>query len=491
MSLDSVPEKECISSSARPIVLVENSKTTDLAKSINRGLKKTGVFLPDSALYKQLLEMFARPLALTSFNVSGEPIYFDESQIELKDYPELTIVTHNRKIENPVDDSVLCFINKNKIPLRMAKGVAPYTFELPGRVKKNTLAVGGSQKVTIALAQENSVLISPPIGDILTLAYETYFEDFCDRLMKMYSFRPEIIMCDAHSGYYTHQWAMRKQAEWNVEVTTVYHHHAHALSLLVEHNIPIDQTLFCVVWDGVGLGHDGLIRGGEFIEASYSNFNTKYSFLPFYLAGNESAIKETWKMGLSILFQLYGESALKRFKKFLEPFGDRVGILYTAWKNKINMPQTTSAGRLFDAAASLLGICHINTFEGEAAMRMEDLYDGSVDDYIEMDVIDNINNNINNSIDWCPLFLSIIENKETQEISYLVSIFINSMAWLIVKQAQPYGQVGLTGGVFQNRKLLGKIIQFANQKKVRLYLHSHIPCNDGGLSAGQVAVGLT
>ena len=476
-------EKTCIQSTARPIVLIDAHQTTGLAKAINRGLKKTGLFLPDSALYQQLLNLFAKPVVVTSFNRSGEPMYFDEKQIDKSNYPDITIAKHNRKIENSCDDSVYAFIQKTKVPLRVSKGVAPYTMQLMGKLANKVLAVGGSQKVTLALGQSNSVVISPPLGDILTLGYEEYFENYVQKFLKLYNFKPEVIVCDPHSGYFTNQWAKEKQKEWGVELKMVFHHHAHALSLMVENHIPLQENLFCAVWDGTGLGYDGLIRGGEFLNAKYSSFQTEYSFLPFALAGNESASKEPWKVTSSILFQMYGKSSFQKFPEYFQPFTSKAELLYTAWENRLNMPLTTSVGRLFDAAASLLGVCHLNTYEAEAAMRLEDMYDFSYSSYIDIGFI-------KNQLDWRPLFEVLLEKRKRNEITQGVSIFMNSMAWLVVKLAQPFGKIGLTGGVFQNRVLLGKIIQFASDKKIRLYLHKNIPCNDGGLSLGQIAYGL-
>lgn len=489
-------ERKALCSPERPVVLLSQSKKkSGLSSHVNRGLQKTGVFLPDSGLYLQILNSLKFPIVATSFNFSGEPLIASFEEINPKE--KLAIAHHNRKIENRCDDSVISFAATNSkdsfyvpetiIPIRLGKGYAPSTLSLPRHLPGRVLALGGAQKNTIVLAHQTKALISPHLGDLDSQASEVLFDRACHHLIDCHQFTPQVVVCDANPAYFSSQWARAFAKKHNIERREVFHHHAHALSLMAEHNLDENDTLFTAVWDGAGLGPDGSIWGSEFLHTGYDRFERLFSFRPFYQAGGAEAARYPHKMAASVLFDLFGEDAFQQCSHVWQALEkkdpaqknkdlpSKRELLFNAWQKKINTPQSSSMGRLFDAAASFLNICHFNTFEGEAPMRLEDCADMTFSDYTVLPVQ-------NGLIEWATLFEALPRFKDP---GCGAAFFINSLAHTLIACARDFGRLGLSGGVFQNSKLVTKSAGLAEKEKIDLILHRKVPCNDGGLSLGQ------
>lgn len=472
----SILEEALLLSPEKPIVLVRK-KNNNLSASIAPGLGRLGAFLPYSPLHHILLNNLGFPVVATSGNISDEPIIKDNDDAfnKLSFFTDL-IMVHNRPIKRRCDDSVTKVIGGFPTPLRRSRGFAPMPIRLPFKLRHNVLAVGGFYKNTFAIGFEDRVILSQHIGDIETVDALEYFEEAVWDMCRVYDFKPEIIAHDLHPGYETTRWALLRDG---IEKIGVQHHFAHIVSCMAENGI--DDNVLGVAWDGTGYGEDGTLWGGEFMECSYEGYKRLAYFKPLRLLGGEKAIKEPRRVALSILFGIYGHECLNLNIPTLKSFKDReIEILFTAWKKGINSPYSSSAGRLFDAVASILDIKQILNYEGQAAMMLEDLYDPGVKDSYPFEVKGGV-------IDCSQTFLSILEDKEKEKIP---SRFINTLSEIILKVARDagLGNVCFSGGVFQNDPLTLRVIKLLSPE-FSVFTHKRVPPNDGCISLGQAVIG--
>jgi hydrogenase maturation protein HypF len=475
-------EREILLSPEVPITLVTAKGKTKLSPEVAPKLKKLGAFLPYTPLHHLLLRDFGKPLVMTSANVSDEPIVKDNDEAfeklgNLADY----ILLHNRDIANRVDDSVVRVVAGRRIFIRRSRGFAPLPVILPFRLKRKVLAVGGHKKNVFAIAWDNKAVLSQHIGDLDTLKAQEFFEEALERLKKLYDFEEELVVCDLHPLYASTKWAERYSREAGKELIKVQHHFAHALSLMADAGLPEGERLLVAAWDGTGYGTDGTVWGGEFLFSSYGGFERVFHFRRFKLLGGEKAVKEPRRVALSILLDLFGEDFSRYPEGVLKAFKpEELKLLVAAHRKGLNAPETSSAGRLFDAAASLLGIAHRLSYEGQSGAIMEDLYDPSVEDFYPFEIK-------GCEIDWRPLFSALLEDKS--DLAVRVSRFINSLAQAVKEVLNLSGEkkVGLTGGVFQNKPLVERIFKILGTERV--LIHQKVPSGDGGLALGQAVYG--
>ena len=283
-------ETQRLTSPARPIVLVTRIRDTDLAPAVAPGLAEIGAFLPYSPLHQLLLQAFDGPLVATSGNVSGEPVITDNGDADsrLGNIAD-AFLHHNRRIVRPADDSVYRRIQGSLRPLRLGRGCAPLELELPWQLRHPTLAVGGHMKGTLALAWDNRVVVSPHIGEMDSPRSLAVFEQTAADLQALYGVTAERLVCDAHPGYTTHRWATSQ----DLPVAKVFHHRAHASALAAESGLPGRWLVFA--WDGVGLGEDETLWGGEALVGSAGNWQRVASMRPFRIPGGDKAGREPWR----------------------------------------------------------------------------------------------------------------------------------------------------------------------------------------------------
>ncbi len=477
-------EKVLVLSPERPIVLVEKKEDSKLAESVAPYIKKLGVFLPYSPLHYILLNVVDKPLVMTSANLSDEPIVKDNEEAfeKLSNFCDY-IFLHNRDIENRVDDSVVFSIKNRMIFVRRSRGYAPLPIKLPYKLDKNVLAVGGHQKVVFAIAFDNKVFLSQHIGDLETISSQENFTDAVEKFLKLYDFKPDVVISDLHPKYFTTQWAENFSVEKNIKHLKVQHHYAHALSLMVDNYVDKEKEILAVCWDGTGFGIDGNIWGGEFLISSFKDFKRIFHLDYYKLIGGERAVKEPRRVALSLLFHIFGEDALNLNLSTLNHFQKNESeTLFKMWKNDLHSPKTSSIGRLFDGVASLLDICHTISYEGQSGMILEKYYNKLEKGFYSFSID-------KDTIDFKPLVLDIINDKSNLDIK--VSRFINTLAKIIIEIGQSVNlPIGLTGGVFQNKALLEKVLELSEKEKVKILLHKNVPPNDGGLALGQVAYSL-
>jgi hydrogenase maturation protein HypF len=466
-------ELDLLRSPLRPIVLVKKREASGLAESIAPGLEEIGVMLPYSPLHHLLAGGFDAPLVATSANISGEPVLTEASEVEKRlGTVADAFLHHDRPICRPADDSVFRRIAGRLRPIRLGRGLAPVERELPFELETPLLAVGADLKNTVALAFGRRVVISPHIGDLGTMRSGEVFEQVIDDLQGLYGVKPAAVVCDAHPDYHSSRWA-RKQG---LPLLKVWHHHAHASALTGEHGLA--EQILVFTWDGVGYGEDGTIWGCEALLGQPGEWRRVASLRPFKLLGGDKANREPWRCALALCWEVGLEwpgcphdSALLRH----------------AYERGINCPKSSSAGRLFDAAAALIGLACESSFEGEAAMRLEAQGEACEE---SLDLGSSLDRTGIWRADWSPLLPMLMDS--SLGISERASMFHASLANLILRQAekarsgQGIERIGLTGGVFQNRLLTDQALRRLEAKGFEVFLPTQIPANDAGLGFGQL-----
>jgi len=475
-------EEQVLTSKERPIVLVGMGATrpTGIAPNISR----IGLFLPYTPLHLLILDKLNRPLVATSANVTDEPICTNLEDLEKLQGVYDYILEHNRDIVNGCDDSVVMVVKKKQIILRRARGYAPVSIKLPFELEHKVLALGANQKSTIAIGFDNQVILSPHIGDLDSIGSVEYYKKNIETLERMYDFKPDVIAHDMHPQYESTKLAkelvlQQAQEPNNQSVTKlveVQHHYAHILGVMAEKQIT--GKVFGVAFDGTGYGDDGKLWGGEFMVCDYEGYERVAHLNYFKLLGGSKAIKEPKRVALSLLFDLYGEDALNLDNPTTQAFSElELRSYYIAWKKGLNAPLSSSVGRLFDAVASLLGVCQVMSFEGESGMLLEELFDGSVVGHysFEYEV---------EKIDILPMLEEILFENDT---TVAVSKFFHTLVEIITVVYAPYDlPLVLSGGVFQNRILLGVVFE----RFPDAIISNAIPPNDGGIALGQVVSSL-
>ncbi len=461
---------------SRPIVLVK--KKDGLLDTVSPHLKSVGVFLPYSPLHYIILKGLDFPVVATSGNLSEEPI-IKENDEALKRLSPIShfILLHNRPIHRRCDDSVVKVVGGYPQIIRRSRGYAPLPVMLPFRLKRRVLAVGGHQKNTFAIGFEDRIIVSQHISDMETIESMSYFEEAIDDLSSIYKFEPDVIIHDLHPGYETTRWAIKQKG---IEKIAIQHHYAHILSCMAENGL--NEKVIGVAWDGTGYGEDGTLWGGEFLTCDINSYERVFHFKPFRLIGGEKAVREPRRIALSILFELFNDKVMDMDIPPVRGFKEKeLSLLRMAWHKGINSPLSSSAGRLFDALASFLGILQVCTYEAQAAMMIEDLFDPAVKDFYSYNIKDG-------EIDWVPAFHDLVLDSDKAKAP---TRFINTLSRIILEVVSLIGEkrVCLSGGVFQNSPLCGIITEKLQKEGFLVYTQKLVPANDGGISLGQAFFG--
>lgn len=479
----SPPEKTLLTSSAAPIVLLQRRAESDeIPQNIAPSTQTLGVMLPYTPLHHLLMAELGFPVVATSGNLSDEPICTDNQEAldRLSSIADALLV-HNRPIARPVDDSVVQIMAGQPVLLRRARGYAPLPIiieNLPTRI----LAVGAHQKNTIAAAVNENAFVSQHIGDLETSAALEAFSATIESFQHLYEFTPEVIACDLHPDYSSSHYADRRK----VPVVRVQHHYAHALACMAEQQV--EPPALAIVWDGTGYGVDGTIWGGEFLVIDTDGFQRAGHLYPFRLPGGEQAVKEPRRSALSLLYETIGEAAFEsEIVAMLFSRQEQV-ILHQMMTKGLHSPITTSAGRLFDGVAALVGLSARVSFEGQAALELEALVEAPISIAYPFEMIEDAQKGTF-VIDWKPLIKGILEESVSIDaVSQIAAKFHNTLVEMIVAGARrlPYQKVMLTGGCFQNKYLTEQTVQALQNAGFQPYWHQHIPPNDGGIALGQV-----
>jgi hydrogenase maturation protein HypF len=488
-------DRAVLSSPENPIVLATRRSVPStewrIAPEVAPRLVQLGLMLPTTGLHQLLLNELPFPVVATSGNRSEEPITMDESGSEraLGEIADAWL-THDRPIHRRVDDSVVRVLAGRATTLRLARGYAPWPLPAlerfaersPEMEKTPVLAVGGHQKASVALWSGVQAVLGPHVGDLDETATRAAFEETAAALTTLYQCQPAVIACDLHPDYFTTRWAEQRA----LPLVRVQHHHAHAAACLVEHDL-LEREVLAFAWDGTGFGPDSTLWGGEAFVATVAEYRRAASLRPFPLPGGEAAVREPARIALGLIEPGRWNDRLLRRLGFEATSAARLGQMIA---RGVNCPQTSSVGRLFDAAAALILGANRVTYEGEAALWLESAADRSVEDAYPMPT-DEAGGILRG--DWRPMIDALLDDLASNVPAGICAArFHNMLAeWAAaVAGCFPGFDIVLTGGCFQNDLLLSRTRAALERLGRRVYCHQAIPPNDGGLAAGQLAVAL-
>ena len=499
-------ELRLLRSAEAPIVLLRRRKgngsaeanssaTMTIASAVAPGNPLLGVMLPYTPLHHLLMRPLGFPVVATSGNLSDEPICTEEEEAlaRLANIADLLLV-HDRPILRHVDDSIVRIMAGREMVMRRARGFAPLPVmldeELMAPDTPSLLALGAHQKNTVALSVGRQVFLSQHIGDLESEPASAAFEHVIQSLQELYEAKPARVACDLHPDYVSTGHALRLSPR----VVRVQHHYAHALACMAENGVKAPALGVC--WDGSGLGPDGTVWGGEFLQIDECGYRRVARLQPFRLPGSERAVREPRRCGLSLLYETLGTETFER--RELCPVGAfnsaELRILAAMLRQGLNSPWTSSAGRLFDGVASLLGVRQISGYEGQAAMELEWLAESNAEPgAYQFRIAASPVAGAPMEVDWRPMVRAMLAERARQESTASMGRrFHNTLAEMIAGVVRDVArQVGelpvlLSGGCFQNRLLTELTVQRLQADGVRVYWHQRVPPNDGGIALGQL-----
>ena len=477
-------EERLLLSPEAPIVLLERKKDARLAPSIAPGNPNLGLMLPYTPLHHLLMRSLGIPIVATSGNLSDEPICIHEHEAvdRLREITDAFLV-NDRPIVRHMDDSITRIVAGREMVLRRARGYAPLPISLKSEIRNPKseiiLGLGAHLKNTVALGVGTNVFVSQHIGDLETeQAYDAFVRSAAD-LPRLYDAKIDIVACDMHPDYLSTKHA----AQFSVPIRPAQHHWAHIAACMAENDLA--PPLLGVSWDGTGYGRDGTIWGGEFLSVDANGFTRVAHLRQFPLPGGEAAVKEPRRSALGLLYEIFGEQLWEHVDLATAFERAELSLIRQMLEKRVNAPLTSSAGRLFDAVAGLIGLRSRASFEGQAAMELEFAVQPGVDSAYSFV----LNDEVPFVLDWQPAIAEIIADLRRGQTRATISAkFHNMLAEMIVAVARKTAEqkVVLSGGCFQNRYLTERAIHRLAAEGFRPYWHQRIPPNDGGISLGQV-----
>jgi hydrogenase maturation protein HypF len=522
-----IPDAECklLESTRRPIVVLPRRAGADISAAVAPGNSTLGVMLPYTPLHHLLFgdaETGPAPytaLVMTSGNLSEEPIVTRnrEAWERLRGVAEWFLF-HNRDIYMRTDDSVVRVFAGRARTLRRSRGYVPEPIDLGGDVAE-VLACGGELKNAFCLTKGRYAILSQHIGDLENLETLEFFEETLRNLKKLFRVEPRAVAHDLHSRYLSTRFALGLP---DVEKIGVQHHHAHVASCMAENGL--EGRVIGVAFDGTGYGTDGQIWGGEFLIADLAGFERLAHLRYVPLAGGDAAIRQPWRSALSYLEDALGPASPGRDLPFFESVPRKhVEIVRTMLARGINTVQTSSCGRLFDAVASLMGLRHEVNFEGQAAIELETIASEGVEDSYPFAILPGepwqidlrpairaivadltgCGENAGQARRPVPLAqnhghegadLAFTEQARSRDAGRIAAKFHNTLAAVIAavceraRKQEALNRVCLSGGTFQNMKLLGRAVALLGRAGFEVFLQEQVPPNDGGIALGQAAI---
>jgi len=496
-----------LTSPAAPIVLLpRRADAPALAEGVAPGLPTLGLMLPSTALHLLLMQRREAPIVLTSGNLSEEPQAIGLAEASERLGSDIAwVLDHDRAVQRRVDDSVGRVVAGAFRVMRRARGYAPAPLALPEGfdVHIRVLALGGDLKNTFALMRDGQAVLSQHIGDLHDAACLADQRRGLDDYLAFYDFKPDLVACDLHPGYAATQLAHQR---WRERCVGVGHHHAHIAACLGEHGWSLDGgRVLGIALDGLGMGEDGTLWGGEFLLADYRHAERVATFKPVALLGGDRAAREPWRNTYAHLMAALG------WPRLAGEFGELELVHFLAAKprkvldamlaNPRLAPRASSVGRLFDAVAAAVGLCRERTvFEGEAAIRLESLVSAqSLAESSELDYPFAITHPGQGlpQVEPLPMWLALLGDLLGHTPAPCIAArFHRGLAAVVVRMARQLAArhglntVALGGGVFQNQVLAELVLQGLATAGLRTLLPREVPVNDGGLAWGQALVAL-
>jgi len=476
---------------------LQSSGHAALSKEVAPLQRRWGVMLPYTPVHHLLMAGAARPLVMTSGNVSDEPIAFrdDDALERLRGIAEAYLV-HDREIRTRCEDSVTTVFRGRPYVLRRSRGHVPEPLRLPLRAPKHILAVGAELKNTFCLVRDDMYFMSHHIGDLEDVKTLEAFEDSLAHLKKLLYVEPEVVVYDLHPDYLATKYALALEG---VERIGIQHHHAQVLSCVADNfwgdEAAVDERVIGVAFDGLGYGDDGHIWGGEFLVFNALESRRVAHLDEVPMPGGAKAIKEPWRMAVAHLCAVFGDGVPALGIPLTEALDEKTWDLLVQMMDKgVHSPPTSSMGRLFDAVSAIAGVRQAVNYEGQAAIELEYYTDPAVEEAYEFGVAQNELGRL--VISPRPMFESLVEDvRRGKPLKELSTRFHNGVAGMIVavceriREAEGLETVALSGGVFQNRYLLGRAYELLEAAGFRVLVHSRVPANDGGIALGQALHG--
>ncbi|MBN1596852.1 MAG: carbamoyltransferase HypF [Bacteroidales bacterium] len=476
-------EEQTLLSWRRPIVILALKDNSIIPSDVTSGLNTVGALLPYLPLHYLLFKKLKTDIiVLTSGNESSIPILFQEDAA-LHTFRNISggIVINNRKIARRADDSVVRIIDSVPRIMRRARGYVPEPVDLDYNVNR-ILAVGGELSNCFCIGKDRQAILSQHIGDLQNIETLEFFEENIKEFSRIYRFTPKIIACDLHPDYLSTQYAKKQ----GLPLVEVQHHHAHIASVIAEYNIK--GPVIGLTYDGTGLGTDGHIWGSEVMIADLNKFEriSHFEYLP--IPGGDHAVKEPWRIALSLLYKIYKVKWNELDIPFIHNIEkDKARLTVHAIEKKINCPLSCSAGRLFDAVAAILEVCNISYYHAEAPIKLENLVQTGIDNKYDF--------NGDKIIDFSVTVKQIVTDIARGEaVSDISTRFHNTVAYAALKQVSLASErsglknIALGGGSFQNKYLTEKIVFLLRQSGFNVFIPKQVPCNDGGLALGQLVI---
>lgn len=490
-------EAELLEGRIKPIVLLEKKGSGALSGDVSPKNGFYGFMLPYTPLHHLLFHgAFFKALVMTSGNLSEEPIVIANEEAVKKLYGIAdAFLLHDRAIYMRVDDSIARVDGKRKKVLRRARGFTPYPIAIDVSAP-DVLACGAELKNTFCVTKGSNAIMSQHIGDLETSEALEFFEETLENLKNTFRAKPAYLAYDMHPDYLGTKFA-KEYAEKNDikpdKMFAVQHHHAHIASVMAEHGIK--DEVIGVAFDGTGYGTDGRIWGAEFLIADRNDFRRAAHFDYIRLPGGERAIKEPWRTALSYVIHSYGDEAGEAIKTLFRRLDKKdIKIVSQMIRSNINSPLASSAGRLFDAISSIIGLKDFITFEGEAAIELENAASkAKASKAYKFEVAEGEPF----KIDFRQTIREIIKDISADiDKAVIARKFHNTIARVIVHVAQilrnstGINKVVLSGGVFQNRLLSKLSEKFLTEKGFEVFMNEKTPANDGGISLGQAIIAI-
>lgn len=483
-------EQAELESNRRPVVLLRKKLDSNVAEEVAPGQCTLGVMLPYTPLHHLLLERDdAVPYAwvMTSGNASNEPIIAENKEALAKlGHIARAFLLHDRPIQARIDDSVVRLeLECGRLsPLRRARGYAPEPIRLAWQ-SSPMLAVGAELKNTFCLARDQYAFVSPHIGDLKSYETQQAYKQSIAHCEGLFRVIPELIVHDLHPDYQSTRYALERAERNGLPTLAVQHHHAHIAACMAEHGLPADARVIGFAFDGTGYGTDGAIWGGEVLAAGYKDFERTFHLDYVRMPGGDLAIREPWRMAFAWLHKI-GYDWQSSFRK--TEHAGKFESLRQQLETGINAPLNTSMGRLFDAVAALVGLRGEVTYEGQAAIELENRVSPCEPAAYTFEIGDGV-------FSAGPVIRAILADlKAGVRIGQIAARFHNGVAQLVVDLASEIrlqdglNDVVLSGGVWQNMTLLAAARSGLETEGFRVFTHQQVPANDGGISLGQIAI---
>ena len=484
-------ERAALMSSARPVVLLAHRAATPIADNVASGNASLGVMLPSTPLHHLLLAAVDGPLVMTSGNRRGEPVVIDDTSAHeaLGDVADV-LLTHDRTIATRCDDSVVRVLAGESRQVRRSRGYVPQAIAMPFATRVPILAVGGHQKNTVCIMRGARAYLSAHVGDMDSAATRDAFRLAIANTAAMAGAQAEIIAHDLHPDYGSTRMVESVASEYGItRRIAVQHHHAHVAACAAEYSLR--EPVIGVAFDGAGLGSDGATWGGEFLVVDGARFVRAGHLRYVPLPGGDAVARRPWRSAAAHMAGAGIDATRIRQRRPATVAEQEWRLVHQLVSRENPQHRTSSVGRLFDAVASLLDLCHVADFEGEAAMALESVASTAV----EHGYLLTIGRGAPWTIDPSPIIRGVLADLERgRHRSAIASAFHTALRDMVVlgceriREETGLATVVLTGGVFMNKRLTESTHAALMDRRFHVLLPRLVPCNDGGLALGQAHV---